>query len=391
MTKLRVAHIITNLSLGGATENTLACCKLADTSRIEPSIVCGERDPGETTLIETARSSNIPVHIIPNLTRAVHAARDFQAYRELVDWLRRYPVDVVHTHGSKAGILGRMAAAKASVPVIVHTVHGWGHHDHMPKSTRFMYVVAERMAAKVSNKIITVSIANTEKGLADGIGVPAQYVTIRSGINLDAFRTPGPAVQGIRESVGIPGDAPVVGTVSRLAQQKAPLDFVETARLVSARVPSAHFVFVGGGPLEKELLQAVARAGISHQFHYLGFRNDIPVLLRAFDVFVLSSLWEGLPRVFPQAMCAGLPIVATNVDGAAEAVAHGVNGYLTEPGNPKALADFVVEILNDADLRAEMGAAGLVRVDPMFSDLHMTRQVEDLYRSEFESLQHDVR
>ena len=381
MTRLRVLHIITHLAVGGATKNALAICHLSDPAQFDCALLCGATSHRETAMEGTAHSMDVPLHTLPSLRRPIQPFSDRKAYRKLVDWLRAHPWDVVHTHGSKAGILGRMAAAAAGVPVIVHTVHGWGHHERQRALVRRLYVEAERRAARVSDRLIVVADASREKGLADGIGVCEQYVTIRGGIDIARCRDISVDRAALRAELGIPIHAPVVGTVSRLASQKAPGDFVRMAALVRARQPDAHFVFVGGGPLDKKVRALADAASLSHQMHWLGYRHDVPELLRVFNVFVLNSLWEGLPAVFPQAMCAGLPSVATQVGGAAEAITDGENGFLVPPRQPQAAAERVLQLLTDAALCYAMGQNGLLRVDPQFNERHMVAQISDLYLS----------
>ena len=376
---LKVLHIITHLALGGATKNVLALCRLSDPARVRPAVLCGETSSDEAALDGTEDSAGIEVHTMPSLRRPIQPLADGLAYRDLVAWLRREPRDVVHTHGSKAGILGRLAAAEAGVPVVVHTVHGWGHHERQQRLMRGVYVALEKRAARVSDRIIVVADVNREQGLADGIGTAEQYATIRGGINISRFRDITVDRRAVRASLGIPSDAPVVGTVSRLAKQKAPDDFVRMAATIHSRKPDAHFVFVGGGPLEAKTQAQVRAAGLEDVVHLLGYRNDIPQLLRAFDVFVLNSLWEGLPAVFAQAMCARLPIVATDVGGAREAVLENQNGLLAPAGAPDAQAEAVRRLLDDPALRRAMGLRGLEIVDPLFSERDMTRRVEALY------------
>lgn len=379
MSRIRVLHLITHLAVGGATENTLTTCRYASPERFESAVLSGQTANDEASLTEFAEKHQIPVHILPSLRRSVHPLRELQAYRDLIAWFRAHPWDVLHTHGSKAGVLGRLAAAKAGVPVIIHTVHGWGHHAHMNPWVRRLYILLERRAAKVSAKIIVVAKANGEKGLADRIGTPEQYTVIRSGIDIARYRDVEVDTQALRCEIGVSPHAPVIGTVSRLAAQKAPEDFLKVAEIVHQRCPEARFVFVGGGPMQAEFQAGIAALGLKETVINLGYRQDIPRLLRLFDVFLLTSLWEGLPRVFPQAMCAGLPIVATEVDGASEAVLEGKTGFLAKPRDCALMAERVLQLLGDETLRREMGRNALEYVYPTFCDREMVRQIERVY------------
>ena len=214
--------------------------------------------------------------------------------------------------------------------------------------------------------------------MRDGIANPEKYITIRSGIDLDRFHHPERPRDTVRQELDIPAEAPVVGTVTRLSTQKAPLDFVATAALVAEDFPEVHFVVVGDGPLRPQVEAEIAAQGLTDRLHLTGLRRDIPDLMHSFDIFALSSLWEGLPRVLPQAMAAALPIVATAVDGNAEAVSYGVNGLLAPPGDPPAFAAALRELLGDREMARQMGRAGLDMVDE-FGARRMVDQIEALY------------
>lgn len=376
---LRVLHIITHLAVGGATKNLLALCRLSDRTQISPAVLCGATASDEAMLDGAREGGGIPIYSLPHLRRPLHPVADCIAYWDMVHWLRAHPTDVVHTHGSKAGVLGRLAASKAGVPIIVHTVHGWGHHDRQNAGVRGFYIAAERRAARVTDRLIVVADSDRERGLADGIGTQQQYQTVRPGIDIPRFRDVATDPQSAKAALGLPPGSLVVGTVSRLAAQKAPGDFVRMAAIVHAARPDVHFVFIGGGPLHASTADAAREAGLADVVHLLGYRDDVPELLRALDVFVLPSLWEGLPAVFAQAMCAALPIVATRAGGAAEAIEEGKTGFLTPPGDPAALAARVLTLLEDPALRRDMGMRGLSGVDPLFSEARMTGQIEALY------------
>ncbi|MEZ4581978.1 MAG: glycosyltransferase family 4 protein, partial [Caldilineaceae bacterium] len=280
--------------------------------------------------------------------------QDMRALVRLRRFIRDGGYVIVHTHSSKTGIIGRWAARWAGAPVIIHTVHGWGHHDRQHPLVRKLYIWLERRALPFTDKLIAVSPSNVEKGLADGIGTPDDYVVIRSGIELDRFGHPQVARAETRRVWGIPVDAPVVGTVTRLSPQQAPLDFVAAAAQVHVQRPDVWFMLVGDGPLRADVDARARELGIADRLVLTGLRRDVPELMAAFDIFALSSLWEGLPRVLPQAMATGLPIVTTGADGSAEAVEDGVNGLVVPAGDPQALASALLRLLADPVLAQRM-------------------------------------
>lgn len=379
MSRLKVLHPITHLVVGGASENTITTCLYANPDKFETAILSGVPSGDEADLIQHAGELGVKVHITPTMKRRIHPAEDIRAYRDMARWMKKTGWDIVHTHSSKAGILGRLAAKRAGAKVIVHTVHGWGHHDHMNATKRSLYVALERAAARCSNKIIAVSQSCRERGVRERIGSPDQYAVIHSGINLKLYRDVTVDARALKESLGIPADAPVVGTVSRMAPQKAPEDFITVAAKVRQHCPDVRFVFVGGGPDEEAFMEGVRAAELENTVVSLGYRQDIPALLRIMDIFLLTSLWEGLPRVFPQAMCASLPIVATRVDGAPEAIADGESGFLVDPRDCDSMARNLLHLLGRKELRETMGYAGLQRVEPAFCDRDMVRKIEEVY------------
>ena len=244
----------------------------------------------------------------------------------------------MHTHSSKAGILGRLAARMARVPVVVHTVHGWGFHERQRPLVRHAYVSLERWCAGFTDALITVTPRDAERGLSLGIGREDLYTTIRSGIDVARFGSPERSREAVRTELGLAADAPVVVSVMRLSPQKAPLDLLEATALLVREVPAARIVIVGDGPLRQDVEARSRALGLDDRVTLTGLRQDVPELLAAADVLALCSLWEGLARVIPQAMAAGLPVVATAIDGSAEAVTDGETGILVPPDDPATLA-----------------------------------------------------
>ena len=380
MSRIRVLHIITRLIVGGAQENTMLTAALLDRERYAVDIVSGPQTGTEGSLQEEVLSRSIPLAIEPTLVREINPIKDLLALFALYRHIRRGAYTIVHTHSSKAGILGRWAAWLAKAPIVVHTVHGWGHHERQNPLIRRFYVLLEKLTQRITDALIVVSPRNTEKGLADRIGTPEKYITIRSGIEMDRFLEPGRPREDVRRELGIPPEAPVVGTVTRLSPQKSPLDYVLAAALVTAQRPDVHFVLVGSGPLREQVESQIAATGLTENVHLTGLRRDVPDLMHSFDIFALSSLWEGLPRVLPQAMAAGLPIVATAVDGNVEAVVDGTNGFLTPPGDPQAMASALLRLVEQPELAARMGQAGRIQAAD-FSARKMVSDIAILYEA----------
>jgi glycosyltransferase involved in cell wall biosynthesis len=375
---LRVLNVITRMIVGGAQETALLSSALLDRDRFPSEILTGAETGSEGELHTEALVRHVVIHVEPNLVRRFDLARDVIAVLKLARFMRRGRYDIVHTHSSKAGVLGRLAARLAGVRVVVHTVHGWAFVPGLRRSLFLLYLALERLCARLSDRIIVVAETDREEGLALKIGLPAQYQLIRSGIEIEAYRDVALERVVARARLGLPGAAFVVGSVARLSPQKAPLDLVMAFERVARAKEMAHLVLVGDGPLRGEVESAVERLGLMGRVHLLGLRRDVPELLRAFDVFALASRWEGLPRVFSQAMAAGLPIVATRVDGASDAITPGENGWLVEVGDAAALADRLLALAQDPAARQRMGEGGRRRTDE-FSARLMVEQLAELY------------
>lgn len=373
-----VCHVITRMIVGGAQENTMYSCAHVDPDRFASLLVTGPETGPEGSLHEEVKDLGIRTIVLPSLVRAISPGTDAAALAALVRLFRRERPHIVHTHSSKAGILGRLAARIARVPAIVHTVHGWSFHDHMPAWKRAAYIRAERAVSRSTDRLVFVTERDRRKGSDERIGDADRYVTIRSGIDVDAFRLARSERREARRRLSLPDDVPVVGSVTRLSQQKDPRTFVAAAALVANRSPEARFVLVGDGPLRDELRAAAQKAGLGERITFAGLRRDVPHLLPAFDVFVLTSLWEGLPRVIPQAMAAQIPVVAAGVDGVLEAIVDGETGLLYRPGDPAHLADAVLRVLAEPALAERLAASGADRAE-VFSLETMIADLERLY------------
>ena len=387
MSPVGVLHVITRMIVGGAQENTLDSVVELEGERFEGRWSCdlatGPESGPEGSLLDEAERRGVRPIVIDELRRAIAPRRDLAAVRRLRQLLaagdggRSWPV--LHTHSSKAGFLGRVAAARSPTPVVVHTVHGWPFHDRLSAPMHRLYVLLERWAARRCDALVTVSRQDREEGLRLGIGRPEQYHLIRSGVDLEAFGRPGIDRPTARRELGVPPDVPLVGTVIRLSPQKAPLDLVASFAKVVQRVPEAWLLIVGDGPLRSSVEEAIAAAGLRDRVALAGLRREVARAMAAMDVFVLSSLWEGLPRVLPQAMAAGLPVVCTRVGGAAEAVSEGVTGHLVTPRDVEALARRIAELLASPERCLALGAAARREAKP-FGVATMLEDLDRLYR-----------
>ncbi|MEW6247490.1 MAG: glycosyltransferase family 4 protein [Nitrospirota bacterium] len=372
-----VCHVITKLELGGAQEVALFTVSHLDRARFRPALVTG---PDGLLTAEAKALSGVDVQVLPPLRREIRPLHDLLALIQLVRLFRKLRPTIVHTHSSKAGILGRWAAWFARVPVVVHTVHGYGVTPRQPAWLRKMLVGLERFTGRVTTHWVAVSKADIEQGLRWGLFTRERVSLVRPGIDPRPFSTALSDSQRhrLRAEVGVQDGELLVGTVACLKPQKAPLDFVAVAARVCRRLPSVRFVLVGDGELREPVEAAIRKAGLQERLRLLGWRRDVPALMQALDVFLLTSHWEGLPRVLLEARASGLPVVATRVGGSEEAIVEGEHGWLCRAGDVDGMAQRVCRVLEDAGRRSRLR----VRRDPLpqeFEIHEMVRQYEALY------------
>jgi glycosyltransferase involved in cell wall biosynthesis len=373
--RIRVAIVITRLDLGGAQEVALETAAGLDPARFEATVFAGAGGDLDAEAVRRLGSRFVPV---PHLVHPIRPHKDLLATLWLAWRFRRDGVRVVHTHSSKAGLLGRVAAFLARVPRVVHTVHGWSFNDFQGSLAFQAFVLIEKALAPLTDVLAVVATSLRDKGLLQGIGQPHQYALLRAGVDLGAWRRTPRSRKALQALV--PGLKPkVVGVIANMKHQKAPLDFVRIAARVCRDHKDVDFVYVGDGPLRSQAQALAAELGAAKRVHLLGWQRDPRALAAGFDVFLLPSLFEGLPCVYPQALSLGLPVVGTQVDGAAEVIREGVNGYLCQPRDVEALADRVGELLKDAGLRQAMGAAAKRGVGPEFSYADMVQRSAALY------------
>jgi glycosyltransferase involved in cell wall biosynthesis len=296
----------------------------------------------------------------------------------MICFIRRHKIDIVHTHSSKAGILGRWAARLAGVKMIIHTVHGWGFNDHQRSWVRSFFVRLERAAARITTRLIVVSSRDKRYGLEHRIGTASQYVLVPYGIDPEAFH-PEASPGSLRRELGISDAALVVGSISCLKEQKAPQDFLALASAVASRVSGVKFLVAGDGALRPEVEKLRGDLGLGADVFLLGWRRDIPRFLKAIDVFVLTSKWEGLPISVLEAMASFRPVVVTDTGGVLDLIKEGENGCLVPVGDVPGMARKVVDLLLDREARCRLGEAGRERLRTWPCVAEMARRVNSVY------------
>jgi len=380
---MRVVHFITRMIIGGAQENTLL--SVEDQHRDygdEVTLITGPERGPEGSLIERAQTGGFDIRIIPELGRSLHPWRDWISYRRLLSLLREIRPQILHTHSSKAGVIGRAAGKKLGIPV-VHTIHGASFHYGQSPLRRRLYIAAEKWAARRTDRFISVCDAMSEQYINAGIATREKFVTIYSGMDVEPFRSPPRPRETVRRELGFEPQQIVIGKVARLFPLKGHEYVIAAAASVVARNPNVRFLFVGDGILREQLETQIARGGLSEHFVFTGLvpPGQVPELIAAMDIVVHTSMWEGLARVLPQGLIAGKPVVSYDIDGAPEVVIPNETGYLLPRGDICELSDALTELAARPDLRERLGRTGQERFTDRFRHETMTREIREVYRS----------
>ncbi|MGZ4275049.1 MAG: glycosyltransferase family 4 protein [Solirubrobacteraceae bacterium] len=367
---MKVLHVVTRF-IDGAGGNTLLTMLYADRDRYEMWVAGAPGGP----LWERAEEGGIRTVQLRHLREVITPLDDLRALLDLVRLIRRERFVIVHTHSTKAGFLGRLAAWICRTPVVIHTIHGFAFHDFMSRGRRCAYLALERLVRPMTDAFLAVAPAVAREAVELGLARPGTVSVVPSAIELDCI--PSAPDPGVRAELGIPDDVPLIGTVGRLDLQKAPLDFVRMAADIARVYPDVRCVWVGQGELVEAARSEARRLGVEVVF--TGFRPDAGRVAATFDVYVVSSLYEGLGRSLTEALAAARPVVATNVNGVVDLVEPGATGLLAEPEHPDQLARGVVWLLGHPEEARRMGEAGRARVRQLFEPRLMCRLIEETY------------
>ncbi len=380
---MNIVHYITRLIVGGAQENTLLTVE--DQHHLFGDKVTLITGPGlgpEGSLEERARSGGLDLRLIGASRRAIHPWHDWRTYRELLGLLREIKPDLLHTHSSKAGIIGRAAAAQLRLPC-VHTIHGAAFHYGQHPLAFGLYQRLERWAGKRTDKFISVCDAMTDQYVAAGVAPRDRFVTVYSGFDVEPFLSPPRSPEQVRTELGLKPEHVVIGKVARLFPLKGHEFIVPAAKAVIEKCPQVRFLLVGDGILRSQIEEQLTSLGLRDHFVFAGLvpPGKVPELIQAMDIVVHTSVWEGLARVLPQGLIAGKPVVSYDIDGAKEVVIPGQTGYLVPPRSIDELSAALCELAGDASLRQRLGQAGRERFTDQFRHQTMTERIREVYAS----------
>ncbi len=384
---LKIVHIITRLIVGGAQENTLLSCEGQHRLGHEVTLITGPAIGPEGSLLERAQAFGYRIILIDDMRRAISPTRDWRTYQQLVRHLGEIRPDIVHTHSSKAGIIGRWGARKCRVQSaecrvqIIHTIHGLAFTASTNALVNFAYKLLEKWTAPITDKIVCVADSMTEQSLAAGVGKPSQYVTVYSGMEIAPFLHPPVGRATMRAQLGLADEHVVVGTIARLFDLKGHEDLLDLAPDLCRRFPQLRFMWVGDGSLRPVFVRRIAEMNLRDRFILTGLvpPSRIPELVNAMDIVAHPSRREGLARALPQGSLCGCPCVTYDIDGAKEGVLDGRTGFVVPPFDKARFGEAIARLLEDADLRRKMGSAGREFASQRFGADVMVAALERVY------------
>jgi len=379
--EVSILHVLTRLAVGGAGMNTLLSCRDIRDDGLSSELVTGPEKPPEGDYFSLAEQFGIKTTICPHLVWRISPYHDLLALVELMGMIRKGGHTIVHTHGSKARLLGRAAARlSGNSPMVVQTFHGWPFDSRMGFLRQAAYTAMERVGFHLAHQSVAVTPEDIFKGVVWGVGRPWDYTVIRSGVEFGPFMSCRERTADARAELGLPAECPVVGTVARLAPVKDPMTFLEVASRVHLELPECRFVMIGDGPMRPEVERGVIAAGLSDRLILAGNRTDVHRLLPAFDVFLITSVSEGLPRGMLEALASGVPVVSTDVGGVSELLTGTANGMICPVGDPGCLAVRTLEILNSPGLSGSLLRNVERDLEPFSAD-KMISDLRSLYTS----------
>lgn len=375
MRKFNVLHIHTRAVIGGSGTNTLLSMQGLDSTRFEPILACGKEGP----LIDAVKIKGLRVITIRNMVNRINLLKDFLSLLELIYWMKREKIDIVHTHNSKAGILGRFSGWLCGIPIVVHTMHSCVFkYPNISRLERNCYLLIEKFTALFTDRVIFISEVLKKEFLQAKVVSPQKVTVIYSGIEIEKFKIPV-ETDKIKKELGINSEDLIVGTVGRLEEGKGQEFILQAAAKIVKDRPCVKFIFVGDGLLRNKLMTQAKSLGIQDNVIFTGLRQDIPRFLAILDIFIFASLYEGMGRVVLEAEAAGKPVVATRVGGIPDIVKEDETAILVPSGDANSLFEAIERLIKDKLLRQKMGEAARRFIDYRFSSQKMVKEIIELY------------
>lgn len=366
-TKPHVVQVITRFIHGGAQEVTLLIVHRLLKEGYEVTLAHG---PGDESLLKRLPRENPHFHdfYVPEFRRRILPHWDFLAFLRIYRYLKKHRVQLVHTHTSKAGILGRWAAKLAGVPVIIHSPRGSIYHEtYFSEPVLKFFAWLERQVSRFTHKIITLNESEKADYIRYKIAPPSKFTTIYSGIEVKRYLHPAwSSVQG-RQSLGISEGIPLIGYIARMTPEKGHSLCLKAFKRVLQRFPESKLVFIGNGPLEADIRSETKALGLDSNVIFAGMKSDVENYYPMFDCCVQTSLWDGLPRAMVEALVAKRPMVATAVGGISELLIHEKTGFVVPPKDEKAIAERVCQLLENPELAKQFGERASKHMQEVFN------------------------
>ena len=385
--KIKVLNIITLFSVGGASETVVSMAEGLNKKGYDVHIATGPNIPTEGSMYETANRLNIPVYTFENLKRAINLIDDVRIILELARFIRKNNYDIVHTHSSKAGVVGRLAAWLAGTKVRLHTIHGLPFHRYESWFVRNSFKLIEKFAALTCTKLVAVTHTIVDVMVKNNLAPREKFAVIRSGFNIDEYINFNQDVSALRKKYSLKDDEVVIGKVSRFSILKGHKYLVNAFCEISKKNPKTKLLLIGNGEIENSLREMVKQMNLTDRVIFTGLiqPEEIPSAIAVVDILVHTSLLEGLARVLPQAIMMEKPVISFDLDGAHEVIKDGVNGYLIEPENDAMLSDRILDLATNLEKAKEFGRIGKKNLSDEFSTQKMVNQIHELYTSLLQS------
>ena len=384
MSEIKILRIIARLNIGGPAIHTILLSHELDRMGYQTILVKGLEGQAEGNMMEFAESKGVKPVVIPELGREIGFKNDLIAFYKIYKLIKKEKPDIVHTHTAKAGTLGRIAAWIARTPVIIHTFHGHVLTGYFGRLKSRVFIQIEKMLACISTRLVTLSDELKRELIDMGVGEEKKFEVIPLGLELKTFLENKNCKGKFKKELGLSEDTILIAIVGRLVPIKGHKYFLETAKMIRTQNPEPRqikFVIVGDGELREELEAYAEELGIINNVIFTGFRKDLPELYSAIDILVLTSVNEGTPVSIIEAMASGKPVVSTNVGGVPSLVKDGITGFLVRYGDVKALSEAVLKLVEDPELRQNMGSKGQRIVFPLYDVSELVKRIDHLYTS----------
>jgi len=376
--KLKIAQVITRMDWGGAPDIVRILCEYLESS-VEIKLIIGPSDhlTEQTRLFLQKFKEN--VIIVPHLKRDINPLWDLLAFIKLFLIFKKEKFDIVHTHTTKAGFLGRIAGWLAGIPTIIYMPHGHVFYGYFGLLMSKIAITLERFVAYLTSKVMVMTELEKRDLIAFNITTPDKIIVINSGLELENYKEVVVDVQSIKDELHIEEDVSVIGMIGRLEPVKGPGYLIEAARMVIEQLPRVKFLVVGDGSLRNDLESQCEELGVLNEFIFTGWKEDVHSILSILDILVLPSINEAVGRVLIEAGACGIPVVATHVGGVPEIVRDDQTGILVPPRSPEALAQAIIDLITNEHRRRQMGIAAEDWIDDKFSAYRMVEKVSNSY------------